>query len=114
VFVRCPSDVRANISEHSTALVNWTVPVALDNSKLSPNVTVVPAGISPPHIFNKTTLIVYTARDVSGNKNECSFRVVLEGEQKKKTVYDVFCQMTSSFCETCLQGIIAFVFIILD
>jgi len=82
--VSCPSDIRANISEHSTALVNWTVPVALDNSKLSLNVTVAPVGISPPHIFNKTTLVVYTARDASGNKNECSFSVVLKGGSKKR------------------------------
>jgi len=79
----CPADIRANISVNSTALVNWTEPVALDNSKLSPNVTVIPSGISPPHIFNKTTLVVYTASDTSGNRNECSFTVVLEGESEK-------------------------------
>ena len=81
--MNCPSDIRANISENSTALVNWIEPVAFDNSKLSPNVTVAPAGISPPHIFSKTTLVVYTARDASGNRNECSFRIVLEGESEK-------------------------------
>lgn len=79
----CPADIRANISVNSTALVNWTEPVALDNIKLSPNVTVIPSGISPPHIFNKTTLVVYTASDTSGNRNECSFTVVLEGESEK-------------------------------
>ena len=79
----CPSDIRANINAHSTALVNWTKPVALDNSDLAPQVTVVPVGISAPHIFNRTTLIVYTARDASGNRGECSFRVVLIGESEK-------------------------------
>jgi len=63
-------------------LVNWTEPVALDNSDLAPQVTVFPAGISPPHNFNKTTLVVYTARDSSGKEEECSFKVVLEGESK--------------------------------
>ena len=76
----CSSDIRANINANSTALVNWTQPVALDNSNLAPKITVLPQGISPPHIFNETTLVVYTARDGSGNKKQCSFRVVLEGE----------------------------------
>ena len=79
----CPADIRASINANSTVLVNWTKPVALDNSDLAPQVTVVPPGISPPYIFNKTTLIVYTARDESGNKEECSFRVVLIGESEK-------------------------------
>ena len=82
VFMSCPADIRASINANSTVLVNWTKPVALDNSDLAPQVTVVPPGISPPYIFNKTTLIVYTARDESGNKEECSFKVVLEGESK--------------------------------
>ena len=79
----CPSDIRASINVNSTAWVNWTEPVALDNDDLPPQVTVVPAGISPPHVFNKTTLVVYTARDASGNKKECSFKVVLEGESER-------------------------------
>ena len=76
----CPSDIRASINVSSTVLVNWTEPVALDNGDLAPQVTAVPPGIRPPHNFNKTTLVVYTARDASGNKKECSFKVVLEGE----------------------------------
>ena len=78
----CPSDIRASINVSSTILVNWTEPVALDNGDLAPQVTVVPPGISPPHNFNKTTLVVYTARDASGNKKDCSFKVVLEGESQ--------------------------------
>lgn len=76
----CPSDVRASIGANSTALLNWTEPVALDNSNVEPNVTVFPPGISPPHNFNETTVVKYTARDASGNKDECSFKVILEGK----------------------------------
>lgn len=65
---------------NSTTLVNWTEPVAMDNSNLEPNITVDPSEISPPHIFNETTLVVYTATDASGNKDECSFKVILEGK----------------------------------
>ncbi|KAJ7360012.1 hypothetical protein OS493_019099, partial [Desmophyllum pertusum] len=68
VLMRCPSDIRASIL-NSTALVNWTEPVALDNSNLAPEVTVRPPGISPPHIFNETTLVVYTAIDASGTRD---------------------------------------------
>lgn len=82
VFIKCPSDIRTSMNINSTALVNWTEPVALDNSNLAPQVTVFPPGISPPHIFNETTLVIYTAMDASGNKKDCSFRVVLEGESK--------------------------------
>ena len=78
--MRCPSDIRASININSTALVNWTEPIALDNSNLSPQITVTPPGVRPPHVFNETTTIVYAANDASGNKKECSFRVVLEGE----------------------------------
>ena len=80
--MRCPSDIRASINVNSTALANWTEPVALDNGNLGPQVTVAPPGISPPHKFNETTIVVYTARDASGNKKECSFKVVLEGESE--------------------------------
>jgi len=87
VFISCPSDIRASININSTALVNWTEPVALDNSDLAPQVTVFPAGISPPHNFNKTTLVVYTARDSSGKEEECSFKVVLEDNEGPQVVY---------------------------
>jgi len=88
--MKCPSDIRAKINANATALVNWTEPVALDNGDLPPQVTVVPAEISPPHIFNKTTLIVYTARDASGNKKECSFRAVLKGESEKIALFYIW------------------------
>ena len=78
--MRCPSDIRASIGINSTALVNWTEPIALDNSNLAPQVTVAPSGITPPHIFNETTVVVYTAKDASGNEKRCSFRVLVEGK----------------------------------
>lgn len=76
----CPSDIRANIGVNSTSLVNWTEPVALDNSNVAPNLTVFPPGISPPHHFNETTIVQYIASDASGNKDGCLFKVILEGK----------------------------------
>lgn len=52
----------------------------MENSELKPNITVVPRGIIPPYIFNDTTVVVYTATDESGNKDVCSFKIILEGK----------------------------------
>ncbi len=93
VFIKCPSDIRASINENKTASVNWTKPVAVDNSNLEPNMTVVPRGIIPPYIFNETAFVVYTATDASGNKAECSFKVILEGKP----------DIDSHFCGTILN-----------
>ena len=79
VFMSCPSDIRTSLSVNASALVNWKVPVALDNSNMAPQITVSPSGVTPPYTFYNNTLIVYTAKDASGNKKECSFRVLLEG-----------------------------------
>ena len=93
----CPSDIRVNLTINSTAFVNWTEPVALDNSDVPPQVTVAPPGITPPYVFNESTLIVYTATDASGNKKECSFKVVLEGESEM--VLDLRCSFDIDKCD---------------
>ncbi|XP_022794659.1 sushi, von Willebrand factor type A, EGF and pentraxin domain-containing protein 1-like [Stylophora pistillata] len=80
VFLRCPTHIRASLSINSTVLVNWTEPIALDNSNLAPNVTVAPPGIRSPFTFNETTLLIYTALDGSGNKRQCSFKVIITDE----------------------------------
>ena len=80
-FMSCPSDIRASINENSSALVNWTFPVATDNSNQAPQITVSPAGATSPYTFSLSTLITYTATDASGNKAECSFKVILQGQK---------------------------------
>ena len=95
--MRCPSDIRASININSTALANWTKPIATDNSNLEPNVTVIPAGITPPHIFYETTLAVYTATDEYGNKDECKFKVMLEGKPNTHGhVCSIICRQVES------------------
>ena len=76
----CPSDIRASLSVNSSASVNWTIPVAVDNSKVTPTLTVSPPVVAPPYTFRNTTLIVYTAKDEAGNEKHCSFKVTLEGQ----------------------------------
>ena len=81
VFRNCPSDIRVNLNANSTAVANWTVPVALDDSNVVPQLTVFPQGIKPPHVINETLLVEYTAKDPSGNVVKCSFRIIPEGKQ---------------------------------
>lgn len=80
VFMNCPSDIRASLNIDSSAKVNWTIPVALDDSHMAVQITVSPPGLAPPYTFYNNTDIVYTATDTSGNQRKCSFRVMLEGE----------------------------------
>ena len=79
VFLSCPSDIRTNVGVNSSVLVNWTIPVALDNSNMAPQISVSPLGVAPPYSFYNNTNVVYTAKDPSGNERKCSFRVLLEG-----------------------------------
>ena len=79
VFLSCPSDIRANLGINSSVLVNWTIPVAVDNSNMAPQISVSPPGVAPPYTFYNNTNVVYTAKDPSGNKRKCSFKVLLEG-----------------------------------
>ena len=60
-----------------SAVVNWTEPVATDNSGLSPKVTT--NYHSPQRFGEGAHVIVYNAMDQSGNKATCTFRVVVTG-----------------------------------
>ena len=58
-------------------MVNWTEPVATDNSGLSPKVTT--NYHSPQRFGEGAHVIVYNAMDQSGNKATCTFTVVVTG-----------------------------------
>ena len=58
----------------NTTVVNWTIPVASDNSK---SVVVTPLTEEPGVFSVGTTLIVYSASDPSGNTANCSFNVIV-------------------------------------
>ena len=60
-----------------SAVVNWTEPVATDNSRLSPKVTT--NYHSPQRFGEGAHVIVYNAMDQSGNKATCTFTVVVTG-----------------------------------
>ncbi|PFX23098.1 sushi, von Willebrand factor type A, EGF and pentraxin domain-containing protein 1-like isoform X2 [Stylophora pistillata] len=87
VFRNCPSDIRVNLNANSTAMANWTVPVALDDSNVVPQVTVYPHGIKPPHVINETLFVEYKAKDPSGNVAKCSFRIIPEDNSGPVVVF---------------------------
>ena len=60
-----------------SALVNWTEPVATDNSGLTPKMR---TNYHSPQKFGKGAhVIVYSAMDQSENKATCTFTVVVTG-----------------------------------
>ncbi|XP_044165691.1 low-density lipoprotein receptor-related protein 4-like isoform X3 [Acropora millepora] len=73
--VSCPRSLLLSYAEKGTfsALVNWTNPVATDNSGLTPKVT---SNFQSPQTFSQGNhVITYTAEDKSGNKATCTFTV---------------------------------------
>jgi hypothetical protein len=80
VFTKsCPSNIRISLSHNGTATANWTVPVAEDNTRISPKITVQPSDAIPPYSINKSIEIEYSAKDKAGNIGKCSFKIVVEG-----------------------------------
>ena len=70
--------------EKFSALVNWTEPVAIDNSGIAPTVT---SNYQPPQRFSQGShVITYTAVDQSGNKATCAFTVNVVGKKKAFTL----------------------------
>ena len=79
--VKCPQRLLLRYAERErfTALVNWTEPVATDNSGVLATVT---SNYQSPQRFSQGThVITYTAVDQSGNKATCSFAVKVIGNR---------------------------------
>ena len=67
-----------------SAVVNWTEPVAVDNSRASPTVT---SNYQSPQRFSQGThVITYTAVDQSGNRATCAFTVKVSGNKMLKII----------------------------
>lgn len=76
----CPLDILASLNINGSAEANWTVPIATDNSDFAPAINVTPTGVRPPHKFNETSDVTYTAVDSNGNIALCTFRIRVEGK----------------------------------
>jgi len=77
--IKCPASPLLVYAERDmfSAEVNWTEPVATDNSGIMPRVT---SNYQPPQRLSQGThVIIYTAEDQSKNKATCSFTVKVTG-----------------------------------
>ena len=87
--VTCPSGPLLAYAERDklSALVNWTKPVAIDNSGMAPTIT---SNYQSPQRFSQGShVITYTAVDESANNATCSFTIVVKGN--KRNLRFLFC-----------------------
>ena len=77
--VTCPVNQLIAYAERDafSAMINWTEPVAIDNSGAKPTVT--SNYQSPQRFSHGSHVIAYTAVDQSGNKATCTFTVNVLG-----------------------------------
>ena len=60
-------------------VVQRQIGIATDNSDSPPAINVSPIGVRPPHKFNETSIVTYTAVDSNGNIALCIFGILVEG-----------------------------------
>jgi hypothetical protein len=78
-IINCSSDIYANTSQGSnTAVVEWTLPVAMDNSGM---VTLTNDSIDSGMYPIGYTVVTYNATDSSGNLATCQFTVYVTGKR---------------------------------
>lgn len=71
VIANCPSDITV-LATGITTIVSWTPPSATDNCSTPSLASNFPPGLP----FNiGTTIIIYTARDMTGNRSQCHFKI---------------------------------------
>ena len=64
------------------ALVNWTVPTAVDNTGIAPAVTAAEGNLGPPgnQLEQGIHRFEYTATDSAGNIGKCTFHNLIQGK----------------------------------
>jgi hypothetical protein len=84
VFVNCPTNQVSYVNgPDATASIAWTVPVATDNSGLTPVIT---GSLTPPvNLGVGSVNALYTATDAAGNQATCSFSVDIILDQEAPT-----------------------------
>ena len=71
----CPSDITVTADVTCHAVVSWTLPAVSDNC----NGANISSTVNPGTPFDiGTTVVTYTATDVSGNISTCSFNVIVQ------------------------------------
>ncbi|XP_023290329.1 sushi, von Willebrand factor type A, EGF and pentraxin domain-containing protein 1 [Orussus abietinus] len=81
--IACPPNITVEtIRGENYALINWTTPVATDNSNQDPVVWSKPHISFPWKVTIGSRNVIYIAKDVSGNKAECRFTVDVVDKEK--------------------------------
>nr|XP_043878628.1 sushi, von Willebrand factor type A, EGF and pentraxin domain-containing protein 1 isoform X4 [Solea senegalensis] len=77
-WIQCPANIVAETDERrGTAIINWIVPNATDNSKEEVVVQVKPVYTPPQLLPIGKEIITYITTDRSGNQANCSFTVTV-------------------------------------
>ncbi|XP_072175620.1 hyalin-like [Diadema setosum] len=79
-FTGCPSNITVNTTAgSSTGVATWTPPMANDNAGAVDSLV---SSNNPGDSFSiGTTVVTYTASDIYGNQNNCTFNVVVEDNE---------------------------------
>ncbi|XP_052070613.1 uncharacterized protein LOC127709241 isoform X2 [Mytilus californianus] len=78
VFQNCPTkDIIVHKELWGPVFVNISQPTAVDNSGISPKITVTPEDLRQPYLFRENTTVTFTAEDGSGNSEQCEIHVIL-------------------------------------
>ncbi|XP_076073923.1 uncharacterized protein LOC143045353 isoform X3 [Mytilus galloprovincialis] len=78
VFQNCPTkDIIVHKEPWGPVFVNISQPTAVDNSGISPKITVTPEDFRQPYLFRENTTVTFTAEDGSGNSKQCEIYVIL-------------------------------------
>ncbi|XP_071132432.1 uncharacterized protein [Mytilus edulis] len=78
VFQNCPTKDIIVIKElWGPVFVNISQPIAVDNSGISPKITITPEDFRQPYLFRENTTVTFTAQDGSGNSEPCEIHVIL-------------------------------------
>ncbi|VDI56620.1 Hypothetical predicted protein [Mytilus galloprovincialis] len=78
VFQNCPTkDIIVHKEPWGPVFVNISQPTAVDNSGISPKITVTPEDFRQPYLFRENTTVTFTAEDGSGNSEQCEIYVIL-------------------------------------
>ena len=79
MFTYCPGDITIDNATEFVIRVNWQEPTATDNSGVLPSVSSTRRSgelFAVPGAY----VVLYTAKDESGNEATCSFRITLKSK----------------------------------
>lgn len=86
--IKCPKVLRVPTNPgQAMALVNWPLPLALDNTGEPPSVETVPPGLRPPmKFFIGYSTVLYKATDEAGLTSSCNVSIMVVDNEPPKVL----------------------------